>query len=224
MLRVRVRVRVRVRDTRRCTREYHGLCARGMSQGRARARARGRHTEVHVRDARRHARFAEHRRRAPARWRNAPRSCCCHRLWQSQTVTEVSGGGSARPLVHPVAETDSDRGVSRRYDLTRLQSAQVDGGGRGGGGGKELRLPDIVLVKKIAAPRQHRRRLWKLRSLIKEEEEGTYLSIHRHESAGGCMYVCMHTHAYVLACRKDTHTHTHTHTWDNSVALVYCCR
>lgn len=45
-----LRVRVRVRDTRRCTREYHGLCACATSQGRA--RARGRHAEVHVRDAR----------------------------------------------------------------------------------------------------------------------------------------------------------------------------
>jgi nonsense-mediated mRNA decay protein 3 len=63
------------------------------------------------------------------------------------------------------------------YDLARLQSAQQDEGG--GEWPKGLSMPDVVLIKKMPTERRSRRRAWKLRSLIKEEEEGAYVSMHK---------------------------------------------
>jgi len=42
-----------------------------------------------------------------------------------------------------------------------------------------LSLPDVVVVKKVYPESRRRRRVWKLRALIKEEEEGAYKSIHK---------------------------------------------
>ena len=71
------------------------------------------------------------------------------------------------------------------YDLTRLQSAQPDADADlQKEWPKGLRLPDVVLVKKVPPPRRSRRRVWKLRSLIKEEEAGRYVSMHKGGAGG----------------------------------------
>jgi len=44
-----------------------------------------------------------------------------------------------------------------------------------------LQLPDVVLVKKVYPENRRRRRMWKLRALIKEEEEGLYKSRHKNQ-------------------------------------------
>ncbi len=46
-----------------------------------------------------------------------------------------------------------------------------------------LQLPDVLVVKKVYPEKRRRNRLWKLRSLIKEEEEGTYKSLHKASEA-----------------------------------------
>ena len=43
----------------------------------------------------------------------------------------------------------------------------------------KLQLPDVILVKKVYPEQRRRRRAWKLRALIKEEEEGAYRSLHK---------------------------------------------
>ena len=43
-------------------------------------------------------------------------------------------------------------------------------------------------MKKVAAQRRTRRRLWKLRSLIKEEEDGTYVSMHKGGTGGDALH------------------------------------
>mmetsp|Transcript_39363 Transcript_39363/g.63447 ORF Transcript_39363/g.63447 Transcript_39363/m.63447 type:complete len:573 (+) Transcript_39363:2-1720(+) len=66
------------------------------------------------------------------------------------------------------------------YDVTRLQSALFQ---NSDDDKKEwpkgFPLPDVVLIKKLAPTRRSRRRVWKLRSLIKEEEDGMYVSMHK---------------------------------------------
>ena len=43
----------------------------------------------------------------------------------------------------------------------------------------KLVLPDVIIVKKVYPEMRRRNRMWKLRALIKQEEEGTYRSMHR---------------------------------------------
>ncbi len=43
----------------------------------------------------------------------------------------------------------------------------------------KLVLPDVVVFKKVYPEARRRSRMWKLRSLIKEEEEGNYKSLHK---------------------------------------------
>ena len=48
----------------------------------------------------------------------------------------------------------------------------------------KLQLPDVILVKKVYPEQRRRRRAWKLRALIKEEEEGAYRSLHKTQGGG----------------------------------------
>jgi nonsense-mediated mRNA decay protein 3 len=42
-----------------------------------------------------------------------------------------------------------------------------------------LQMPDVIVFKKVYPEHRRRSRMWKLRSLIKQEEEGTYQSLHK---------------------------------------------
>ena len=46
-------------------------------------------------------------------------------------------------------------------------------------------MPDVVLIRKVPTERRARRRTWKLRSLIKEEEDGAYVSMHKGAAGHG---------------------------------------
>jgi len=43
----------------------------------------------------------------------------------------------------------------------------------------KLVMPDVIVFKKVYPEMRRRNRMWKLRSLIKQEEEGTYKSLHK---------------------------------------------
>ena len=43
----------------------------------------------------------------------------------------------------------------------------------------KLVMPDVIVFKKVYPEHRRRSRMWKLRALIKEEEEGTYKSLHK---------------------------------------------
>jgi hypothetical protein len=71
------------------------------------------------------------------------------------------------------------------YDLTRLQSALDAQDDEGKEWPKGLTMPDVVLIRKVPTERRARRRAWKLRSLIKEEEDGAYVSMHKGAAGHG---------------------------------------